>query len=540
MSSKLGNQIKNISKNNTNTRNTLYLENSRNSSNALTSSQFYLIKNLKTVKNSDKKKISEEKNTKIENEINIKENKIIRNIDNYINDENLVIHNKMLNNKNIKPLLNKVKNEYEIYQDYTLDEYKNVNNKDPRNAIEKLSACIEKKYNTIKPFKIRNYENKLINIKGASSIDELGKEYISFSSKKMKHSYSTSHILDKRNQNEYPILINNPLSYEKKFSSHSEKERNDKNMSALIKLKHFLNLYWKKRKEIVEEFFQKNNIYGDLFYREKNLYNFANYINDNIYDDISGTKVNIETRFPMIEIILKGIKYKPTFTLKKKDESQIKKSKLKLKIKQIETGEDLDKEKEIQNYIDIKSKVEKYRAFINRNYKKSVIDKLLKRLTKKEKLIYFSGKKYGEVEIADKQNLANNIHKQALYQKIYNSLSSEKKTKKSINSFNNEDLKKLNEELKIANDSVFKKSMNENKIREREKLLGIKGEKLNENIIDKLNERLYYTIKVKYHKNHPEVIPKKKQKLLEYIIANKVKQRKDFLDKLLQNKSNPI
>ena len=61
----------------------------------------------------------------------------------------------------------------------------------------------------------------------------------------------------------------------------------------------------------------------------------------------------------MIEIILKGIKYKPTFTLKKKDESQIKKSKLKLKIKQIETGEDLDKEKEIQNYIDIKSKVEK-------------------------------------------------------------------------------------------------------------------------------------------------------------------------------------
>ena len=82
--------------------------------------------------------------------------------------------------------------------------------------------------------------------------------------------------------------------------------------------------------------------------------------------------------------------------------------------------------------------------------------------------------------------------------------------------------------------------MNENKIREREKLLGIKGEKLNENIIDKLNDRLYYTIKVKYHKNNPEVIPKKKQKLLEYIIANKVKQRKDFLDKLLQNKSNPI
>ena len=278
----------------------------------------------------------------------------------------------------------------------------------------------------------------------------------------------------------------------------------------------------------------------EIYFIEKKIYNFANYINDNIYDDISGTKVNIETRFPMIEIILKGIKYKPTFTLKKKDESQIKKSKLKLKIKQIETGEDLDKEKEIQNYIDIKSKVEKYRAFINRNYKKSVIDKLLKRLTKKEKLIYFSGKKYGEVEIADKQNLANNIHKQALYQKIYNSLSSEKKTKKSINYFNNDDLKKLDEELKIANDSVFKKSMNENKIREREKLLGIKGEKLNENIIDKLNERLYYTIKVKYHKNHPEVIPKKKQKLLEYIIANKVKQRKDFLDKLLQNKSNPI
>ena len=58
---------------------------------------------------------------------------------------------------------------------------------------------------------------------------------------------------------------------------------------------------------------------------------------------------------------------------------------------------------------------------------------------------------------------------------------------------------------------------------------------MNDTIINKLNQRLYYTIKVKYHQNHPEIIPKKKLKLLEYVIAKRVKERKDFVDKFKQS-----
>ena len=159
---------------------------------------------------------------------------------------------------------------------------------------------------------------------------------------------------------------------------------------------------------------------------------------------------------------------------------------------------------------------------------------MLKRFTKEEKQIYFSGKKYGEIDIIDKKNLANNIHKQALYQKIYDSISKESSPKKSINSFNNEDLKKLNEELKIANESIFINHLKENEIKEQEKSSGMKYIRLNNPVINRLNQRLYYVIEEKYIKSHPDLIPKKKHKLLEYIIAKRLNERKNFEDKLKQ------
>ena len=107
-------------------------------------------------------------------------------------------------------------------------------------------------------------------------------------------------------------------------------------------------------------------------------------------------------------------------------------------------------------------------------------------------------------------------------------------TKKSIKYFNNDDLKKLNEELKVAHDSIFKKSIDEKVLRQKEEKIGIKFSKINNNAINKLNQRLYYTIKINYLKNNPDIIPKKKLKLLEYVIANKIKERKAFEDKFKQ------
>ena len=456
----------------------------------------------------------------------------------------LIIHNQVLDNKEIKPKLKKVNSEVELFQDYVLEDYKNQNVNDTRNIIEKLGACVEKKYSTINYIKNNNERSKRmkglspIKMEGVNPINEYKKNTTKFLSKKPKHSYSTSHILDTKGKDSLPLLINSPLSLEKKFSSFSQKERNDKNVAALIRLKHFLSMHWKQRKDVVIEFFQKNNIYGNFFYKDKHLYNFANFINDNVFDDKNRTECFIETRYPMIEIILKGIRYKPTFDLKKK-EIDINKATidhtLRNNSKINEKVDILNREKELADYKEGKDRLEKYRNYLERNYKTYVTYKMLKRFSKEEKLIYFSGKKYGEIEIIDQQNLANSIHKQALYQKIYDSLNNEKFSKKSINFFNNDDLKKLNDELKIANDSVFRKSIKENKVVDKEKTMGIKNLRTNDKIIKKLNQRLYYTNKEKYHQNHPEAIPKKKQKLLEYVIAKRIKERKDFEDKFKQN-----
>jgi hypothetical protein len=232
----------------------------------------------------------------------------------------------------------------------------------------------------------------------------------------------------------------------------------------------------------------------------------------------------------MIDIILKGIKYKSYSNIKKK-------SKGKNSIQNLNSSMDeLSEEKEYIDSLITKGKIAKYKSFLNRNYKTSVTNRLLKGLTKEEKLNYFSKKKYGRVEIRDKNNLVNNLEKQALYIKRLNPKFNKYFNKSSIKYYNNDDLKKLNDELNYVSYSIVKKFESESMKKTQEKILGTKKYKgLNDKIIDKLNQRLYYTIKEKYHLSHPEVIPTQKKKLLEYIIAQKIQERKNFEQKLLKD-----
>ena len=358
----------------------------------------------------------------------------------------------------------------------------------------------------------------------------------------MKHSYSTSHILDKRTLGDFPLLLSTPSSYEKKFSSFSEKERNEKNILALLKLKHFLNLYWKQRRELVKEFFDKYNINELYLYQENYLDNFAHYVNDHVNNgnNLNENLCDIETRLPMIDIIVKGVKYKSNVNIKKDNNDngnkKIFKKKLNLKFNISSSTDELTKEKEYIDSIISKKRIDEYRSFLNRNYKKSVTNRLLKGLSKEEKLKYFSKKKFGKVEIKDKNNLANNLKKQALYIKRYDPNSNIYFNKSSIKYYNKDDLKRLNDELNYVSYSIVKKFESDSMKKTQEKILGVrKYNGLNDKIIDKLNHRLYYTIKEKYHLNHPEVIPTQKKKLLEYIIAQKLQERKNFEDKLLKD-----
>ena len=526
-------QNNSLSKINSISRNNTRLENSCNNSNVLTANHFFLKKRMNETMSSRKK--NKETNSSNNNEI-IKELK-------KINDFKFIVHNKILNNKGIKLKPKKVKSEIELFQDYYLESFKYPNNNYKRNVIEKLGACVEKKYNIIRNRK-NNNNSRSNRIKGMLSlkkknipntIQEYNKNSSTISSKRLKHSYSTSHFMDAKSQDSLPILMNSPLNLEKKFNSLSEKERDDKNIAALIKLKHILSMHWKERKDIVKEFFEKNNIYEDYFYKDKHLYNFANFINYNIFNDKKGTKCYIETRYPMNEIILKGIKYKPKFDETKTEINTINNKKEIKRIPRASTTIDVfNRRKELTDFFEGRDKVNKYRSYLDKNYKTYIMNKMLKGLTKDEKTIYFSDKKYGIINIADQKNIVNNIQKQAFYQKIYDLQTKENLTKKSIKYFNNDDLKKLNEELKVAHDSIFKKSIDEKVLRQKEEKIGIKFSKINNKAINKLNQRLYYTIKINYLKNNPDIIPKKKLKLLEYVIANKIKERKAFEDKFKQ------
>ena len=544
---KLKNQ--NIDKKNNNNN----LDNNLSYSNILISNNFY--------KNKEKK--SKEKTKENEKSKSTIENKSLDFPNLKMNVNNIIVDNKFLIKKGLKEKVKKIDNDVALYQDFVIDGYKNALVNSKKNVIERLGDCIEKKYQTIEFWKHRKNpkipKEKLfdeykkfqkvmigtgyLNDNNLNPINENRYYYTTHMNKKMKQSYSTSNILDKKNSGDFPLLLSTPISYIKKFSSFSEKERNEKNFLALLRLKHFLSMFWKKRKEIVKEFFNKFNIKEPFFYKVNNLDNFANYINDNINDDndLNQNNSNIETRLPMIEIILKGIKYKSYLNIKKNDNKEEKKIKLK-KNKNLSTdnlnysNDELSEEKEYLDSLITKEKISKYKSFLDRNYKTSVNNRLLKGLTKEEKLNYFSKKKFGKVEIRDKNNLANNLEKQAFYDKRFNLKSNKYFNKSSIKYYNDEDLKRLNDELNCVSNSIVKKFESERLKNTHEKILGAKKYRgLNEKIVDKLNQRLYYTIKEKYHLNHPEVIPTQKKKLLEYIIVQKLQERKNFEEKLLND-----
>jgi len=519
------------------------LENSLSSSNILTSNNF--IKSKETKENNKKNGINFQP-------FNISKFSTINDNNCRISVNNIIVDNKFLRKTGMKQKKKHVDNDIALYQDFVLDGFKNVlniNNISKKNVIERLGDCIERKYQSLEHFEknpkfavFKNYKKYQKVVRGSEFDDEkklksvYNQSKISknkgnnnsvstmvnfYSSNKKKHfPYATNHILEKKNDGDFPLLLSAPISYVKKFNSFSEKERNEKNILSLLKLRHFLNNYWQERKEIIKEFFEKYNSNDSFLYEDNNLDNFAHFVKDNV--DQKNNSIHIETRLPMTEIILKGIKYKP-FSNKKKNVK--KDSKLLSDQLSKSTGELVGNE-------DAKSRIAKYRKYLNKNYKQSVTNKLLKGMSKD----FFGNKKFGYVEISDKNNLANNLEKQALYSKRYNSMSSGNFCKGSIKYFNDDDLKKLNEELSVVSNSIIKKFECAESKKTEEKILGEKKYKgLNDKIIDKLNQRLYYTIKEKYHLSHPEVIPTQKKKLLEYIIVQKIKERKNFEQKLLDD-----
>ena len=409
---------------------------------------------------------------------------------------------------------------------------------------EFLSSAYNLKYNNnyskINFNKIKNTSITPINNKSKNKLLKKNNSFIQ---------RSISNILQRRNHGELPIFLNSPVTFMKNFQSYSEKERDDKNSHALLRLRDFLDIYWDKRIELVSEFFSTYQINKKEYYTLKNLENFAHYIYDNISDDTNVTKGIIETRIPMKEIIEKGIQYNNYSSKKLKHSKSIPKinnnNSLNTKIIQknltsnnwnnSNKAKDKNKlnkninlnfrksrsfknnniininncfyndnyinndyeisDREVNQKILLDERIEKYRKYLNRNYGAKVNNIFMRKYNQVEKNNYFSKRKVGKIDILDKDNLVNNINKQSNFYKLKSTSFSIRKNQP-IQTFSEKDFKELLDELREAKESYLFENKN-----------NINNEKGNIWI------KMYEDVKKHNFEKNPELILKKKKKL---------------------------
>ena len=402
---------------------------------------------------------------------------------------------------------------------------------------EFLSSAYNLKYNNnyskIDFNKIKNTSITPINNKSKNKLLKKNNSFIQ---------RSISNILQRRNHGELPIFLNSPVTFMKNFQSYSEKERDDKNSHALLRLRDFLDIYWDKRIELVSEFFSTYQINKKEYYTLKNLENFAHYIYENITDDTNITKGIIETRIPMKEIIEKGIQYnnysskklKYSKSLEKISSNSINSKKLKKNLTNREKDKNIfNKNININfrksrsswnnntininncfyndNYINnnyeisdretnqkilLDERIEKYRKYLNRNYGAKVNNRFMRKYNQEEKNNYFSKRKVGKIDILDKENLVNNINKQSNFYKLKSTSFSIRKNQP-IQTFTEKDFRELFEELREAKESYLFE--NKNNLNNEEENIWIK---------------MYEDVKKHNFEKNPELILKKKKKLL--------------------------
>ena len=332
----------------------------------------------------------------------------------------------------------------------------------------------------------------------------------------------------------------------------------------MLKLRDFLDNYWDRRIELVTEFFYINKIYENKYYKLQHLENFANYIYDNISENTNVIRGIIDTKIPMKHIIDKGIQYKNYYkkkskisksmsviriTEKRNDNNnkinynnnkylrsnqtiysfrpnnrsrylKLRKSKSAGKILtntdtcyncfySNDYNYDIYDDKEIRRNRD-NEKIEKYKKFLDKNYGVNVSYKFMRKYNKKEIDNYFNKRKVGTVFIPDKNNLFNNIKKQLYFNKRKNHPFSKNKNS-SIYTFSEKECKDLYKELKETKENYIKNRKENN-----------------------VWKKMYENIKKNKFEKHPDMILKKKKKLLEYIIFESIQRRKEFEKEVLK------
>jgi len=449
-------------------------------------------------------------------------------------------------NNNIKP--NTIFETYKNYQkqffssafslnitNYNNKSYNNINNTNNKNNKNNINY-----HSANKNDNCTSISNSSLN-KTSVKFNKRNKNTGNIKYNLLNHPRSVKNLLNQKDLDKIPMLLNAPVTFVKNFKSNSEKERDERNSTAILKLRNFLDKNWDKRLDYVREFFVLNKINDKEYYNNVSLENFAHFIYDNIDNDTNMLKGIIETRIPMKQIIKKGIKYK-NYSLKKKlsksnsmpsiknipgektDSKLTKKMSLlinnfaflrrKSKFLSLNDKNNNDKyqmsEEGNERKNTVRNKVIQFRKFMDRNYAANVNNKIMNHYNEVEKINYFNKRKVGTIYIPDKDNLCNSINKQTQFFKLKSTAYTSKI--KSIHSFSEKDFNDLYTELEQVKYDYINK--------------------IDKEPIDKDKEnfwiKTYETLKKNKFEKQPENILKEKKKLLEYIVYQNIKERKEF------------
>ena len=295
-----------------------------------------------------------------------------------------------------------------------------------------------------------------------------------------KHNQLTYILGKKYNKDKnIPLIYNKPLSFNKKYKSESQKQRNEKNCETFSKLRCFLVSNLDMKKQIIKEFFIRNKIYDEAYYDLETLEKVARYImneytkldytkniRDIIDECVLASKVNIVNGSVSVNVTRKTSEGNCSVT----------------GVNDCHSGE----RKLLRN--------------------KSTSEKLSQR-DKKNRLIY--AHKKGNVDVFQYSTLNQDLEEQ---KKLHKTISDTATCEQAVpagtkaSQFNDELIQQLENELKDLNNVKL----------------------CNDNPIDKSIKRLYYEIKQREHTANPQMLPRRKHKLLEYIIFHNAKAQRDF------------
>ena len=269
----------------------------------------------------------------------------------------------------------------------------------------------------------------------------------------------TYHLNKKfENDKNIPFIFPTPVSYNKEYSSSSEKERLLKNIEFFTKLRYFLNNHPDMKKELVSEFFNQHQIYDKSYYEPAKLDNFIHYIKSDA--------ISIDFRRPVQEIINEGIHFNV-------NTSEIGTSTMKTHNNTTKTNNNTN---------------------TSHNYR---IDKETK----------IKNGEIGNVDTFKYSTLVSNMNEQKkLFQSKSHPVIFSLKGKE-------EEIKELEGEINQLNNVKLS----------------------NKNPLHRSIKRLYYEIKQREHDAHPQILPRRRKKLLEYIVLNNLKAQKAFENDIAKN-----